>query len=309
MSRLRQFLCRMIEQLGLDWFVLLIGKPAFQEGSYPYPTKFQEVRDKFSNLMDIEKINDATEYCTSLLEREEKRSYQVESKAFTLIGITGIATGFIIGFASLLLHQDKISSSYVLIPAAILYILVVISLMWTIFLSVKVVTVGEYKYTYPNPNDIFDLLNKDLHHVKRERAASLFFSFVQNHKVVDRKATFLNGSQVWFRNSIILLFLLTLLIAVYTPIKPYMPANGVFSSTITSSQSLGQPKITLTITPSSSSPTLTKVLIKYTTSPVHAQTTNPSLVITETINPHKGSIQLPPNEEQIFLIFQGPLVD
>jgi hypothetical protein len=205
MSEQRLTVHKIIERLGLDWFILLIGKPAFEDAPLPYPTTFSEIREKLGDLRDKEKLDDAIEYCSSLLKREEDRSDKVESKAFTLIGITGIATGFITGFAGLLLDRDKITSTSVLIPAAALYILVVISLMWTIYLAVKVVIVGDYRFTY---------------HVKRERAASLFYSFAQNVQVVNRKATYLGGAQLWFRNSIVLLLVLTLLLAVCAPLMP-----------------------------------------------------------------------------------------
>jgi hypothetical protein len=256
MSKKGGFLSNFIERTGLDWFVLLIGKPAFVEDSLPYPTTLKEIREKFGDLTEKEKLKDAMEYCAILLDREEKRSDKVESKAFTLIGITGIAAGFIIGFAGLLLDQGKIPSDLVLVLAAVLYILVVLSLMWAIFLSVKVVTVGDYTYTYPSANDIFDLADSPLQSVQKERAASLFFSFVQNHRVVNRKATFLNGSQLWFRNSIFLLLLLTLLLAFYIPFKANMPVTGATLAPITATRTLTPTKaITVTSTPPSITPT------------------------------------------------------
>jgi len=223
-----------IERLGLDWFVILIGRPAFEDAPLPYPTTFSEVRDKLGELQGEEKLNDAIEYCARLLKREEDRSDKVESKAFTLIGITGIATGFIIGFAGLLLDQEKITSVAMLTIAAVLYILVVVSLMWTIFLAVKVVTVGDYQFTYPSANDIFRLSDTSLQDVKHERAVSLFYSFVHNHQMVNRKATYLGGAQLWFRNSIILLLVLTLLLAVHTLFRSPAPTTGTSVSTPTS---------------------------------------------------------------------------
>jgi hypothetical protein len=74
--------------------------------------------------------------------------------------------------------------------------------MWTIILAIKVVAVGEYRFSYPSANDIFELANKPLHDVKKERVSSLFSSFSQNNRVINRKATFLKGAQLWFRNSI-----------------------------------------------------------------------------------------------------------
>jgi hypothetical protein len=222
-----------IEKLGLDWFVLLIGKPAFEDSPSLYPYSLPEVKEKFGDLHEVEKLEDAMVYCTNLLEREDKRLDKIESKAFTLIGITGIAAGFITGFASIILDQNKFASAWILVPAVLLYILVVISLMLTILLAVKVVAVGEYKFTYPSANDIFELSVKPLNDVKADRVSTLFFCFSQNNQIVDRKATFLNGSQRWFRNSILLLLSISILIASYTLFKQCYLVNVVLSPTVT----------------------------------------------------------------------------
>ncbi len=274
----------LLERMGLDWFVLLAGKPAFFERPDPYPNSLKEIREKFGNLTDIKKLDDAIDFCTNLLEREDKRSEKIESKAFTLIGITGIASGFIIGFASLLLDQAKITSDLVLILASILYVLVVISLMWAIFLSIKVVTVGDYIFTYPSANDIFDLSQSTLLSVKNERVVSLFYSFVQNRRAIDRKATYLNGSQLWFRNSISLLLIITLLLAIYTPYKAFTSKTSAIITNIT-------PTITLQPTKVKPSPTPTSPQ-KPTSSPTRQQpvetptvSATAQLIISETIIP------------------------
>jgi len=218
------------ERVGLNWFSLLVGKLAFEDAPLPYPATLPEVRQRLGSL-GKKKLDDALEYCNGLLEREEKRLDKVESKAFTLIGITGIAAGFITGFAGLFLDRDKITSLWALIPAAILYILVVISSMLTIFLAIKVVTVGDYRFTYPKATDIFDLSRVSLEAVRRERAASLFYSFAQNCRVVNRKATFLSGAQLWFRNSIILLLILTFFLAIPAFFMP-TATSGVSTPTV-----------------------------------------------------------------------------
>lgn len=219
---------RVIEWLGLDWFVILIGKPAFEVAPLPYPEERSEIQDKFGDLEEQEKLNDAVEYCTRLLKRENDRVDKVESKAFTLIGMTGIATAIITGFAGLLFDQGKFASIPVLIVAVVLYILVVVSLMWSIFLAVKVVAVSEeYRFAYPDPNDIFALSVDSLCHVKRERAIDLFISFVQTHRVADRKATYLSGAQTWFRNSIFLLLMLALSLAVCATFRSPSPTREV----------------------------------------------------------------------------------
>jgi len=167
----------------------------------------------------------------------------------------------------------------VLIIAALLYIAVVISLMMTILLAMKVVAVREYRFTYPKAIDIFDLSRASLHYVKRERVISLFYSFVKNAQIVNRKATFLAGAQVWLRNSIVLLLVLTLLLALYTPFELFVPKTKVSVPTqqgpnVTLQPTLS-PAVTLqsTHTPTVLSPTNT------------AQTTTITPTNTATITP------------------------
>ncbi len=273
---------KVIERLGLDWFVILVGKPAFEDAPLPYFITLSEARERFGDL-EGEKLDDALEYCDELLRREENRSDKIESKAFTLIGITGIATGFITGFAALLLDRDKLALAPILILAAALYVLVVLSLMFTIYLAVKVVTVGDYIFTYPSANDILELSKASLQYVKRERVASLFFSFAQNQRVVNRKATYLGGAQLWFRTSIILLLALTLLLALYAPFNSSTPAPGAPVPTV---------GLTVTVQPTAAptdtlqpTPTLTVVVPTDTPTATPTATARPSPTITVTLTP------------------------
>lgn len=213
MAKQPSLIRRVVESLGLDWLVMLIGRPAFQEVPSPHPSTFADVRAKFGYLQDDAKLDDAIAYCGELLKREDGRVDTIESKAFTLIGITSLAAGFITGFAGLLLDKGKIGSPSMLIAVAVLYVLIAFSLIWTVHLARKVVSVPDYKFTYPSATDIFALAHDSLQDVKRERTISLFYSFVSNQRIANRKATYLSGAQTWFRNSIALLVVLALVLA------------------------------------------------------------------------------------------------
>lgn len=264
MSKQLSNIHKLIEDLGLDWFVLLMGKQPFEDAPLPFPTSLQEIRDKFGDLTDNDKIQDAEQYCIGLIEREEKRASTIESKAVTLIGITSIAAGFITGFAGLLLDRSKISSSLILVLIGLFYILTVGSLLWTIYLSMRTIVVFNFPFTYPNAADIFDLSNKTLHAVKRERIASLFYSFVQNTKAINRKGTWLGGAQKWFRNSITLLLCVAILLG----------CNALFFSPLQTSNSLSTPAVQQS---STQQPVATM-----TPSPTLISTPIPSPVITST---------------------------
>jgi hypothetical protein len=266
MKQAREEMIDLVERLGLDWLVVLIGRPAFQDAALPYPETISEVRAKFSGLVDGAKIDDAVDYCSGLLKREEERSDKIESKAFTLIGITGIAAGFITGFASLLLDRGKMAFVPALVVAVLLYIFVVVSLMMTIFLAVKVVTVLDYRFTYPSANDVFELPKLPLADVKIERAASLFYSFSRNVRVVNRKATYLGGAQLWFRNSIVLLLLLTLLLGLYAPVNLLFVPNTTVTPTPNLVPSATETPHSIS-TPTSIAPTHTSFTMPGTSTP------------------------------------------
>jgi len=49
---------KVIERLGLDWFVILVGKPAFEDAPLPYFITLSEARERFGDL-EGEKLDDA----------------------------------------------------------------------------------------------------------------------------------------------------------------------------------------------------------------------------------------------------------
>lgn len=274
---------KLVEHLGIDWFVVLFRNPNFEDSQLPYPSTIAEVRDKFGDLWDEEKLNDAIGYCTSLIKREDERLDKIESKAFTLLGVTGIAAGFIIAFAGLLFDWGNVSSTTALVVASLLYISVVVSLMLTIFLATKVVNIGAYRFTYPSANDIFNLVNADLRYVKRERAVSLFYSFAQNVRVVNRKATYLGGAQIWFRNSIMLLLATTLFFAAIIPfssssLNPVPVISNTPTSTITPTNTFSPTDIPTNTPTSTSIPTATPTS-------TYTPTFTPSPTLTITVTP------------------------
>jgi hypothetical protein len=210
-----------IERIGLDWFIILAGKPAFNDP--PNTHTLADLRNVFAQVKEDEALDDAIDYCSGLLKRENEREHQIESKAHTIIGFMGIATAFSLGFADLLIDRAQVASSWALVPIALLYVMVVLSFLWTIFLASKAVAVFEYRFTEPHPDDILALSRASLRYVKRERAASLFYSVSQNSRMVNRKGTYLGGAQLWFRNSIVVLLVLILVLAIFMLAAPITP--------------------------------------------------------------------------------------
>lgn len=271
MTKPQSFIRYIVDSLGLDWLVMLIGKPAFEEAPSPYPSTFVDVKAKFGYLQDDKKLDDAIAYCSELLKREDDRVDKIESKAVTLIGVTSIAAGFIAGFAGLLLDREKLDSAPVLIVVALLYIFIAFSLIWTVHLARKVVSVRDYKFMYPHANDIFALAHESLQDVKRERTISLFYSFTSNQRIANRKATYLSGAQTWFRNSIVLLVGLALVITLFSLFPRTTPASNAtpgLSPTATIVPSVADTPQPVTITaPSSPAPNIMQSPLPTTTAP------------------------------------------
>lgn len=137
----RQITNRIIEKLGLDWLVMLLGRPAFEDAPLLYAADLAGVRGKFSDLRGNEKLEDAVDYCAELLKREKDRADKVETKAFSLIGNTGITVTLIVGLGGLLFIPGRASLSCVLVAIGVFYIVAVFSLVFTIYLALKVVNV------------------------------------------------------------------------------------------------------------------------------------------------------------------------
>jgi hypothetical protein len=270
---------KVIEGLGLDFLLILVGRLPFEDAPLPYPRKFSEVRAKFDSLEDEKKLDDAVAYCAELLKREEDRADKIESKASSLIGFIGVTSTFIIGFATLVAGSVKLNSFTTLLVAALL-ILASLALMLTIYLAMQVVHVGNYKFTYPSANDIFAITGSSLAVVKQERAASLFYSFAQNTRLVNRKASFLQGAQIWFRNSIFLLLILTVCLAIlYITFGPNNQTPVIPTPTILSTLAI-PPSTTLTATATIISPTFTQTIPTPTTT--NTITPTPTLNMTMT---------------------------
>jgi hypothetical protein len=122
--------------------------------------------------------------------------------------------------AGVLLDRAKITSLPMSGLTALLYLAVVASLIVTVVLASRVVALGLYRLSYPAARDVFDLSHNTLTSVKRERLASLFYSFGQNSQVVNKKATYLGGAQLWFRNAVVMILALSLVLAAQALIRP-----------------------------------------------------------------------------------------
>jgi hypothetical protein len=247
---------KLFEILGIDLLPYAMGLSKFTSNAPFEPTKLKEIREQVQGL-DIKKLDEALNYTKELLDEESARGEKIESKAFSLIGVTGVSAAFVTGVSSLLPkgHQTTLS----LILLAVFYLLVVISLTLTVLLASKVVVVGKYKYSTPDIADVFKMGSQVLLETKKDRLTSYLYCYANNNQLHNVKASYLIGAQLWFRNSVITFLLLALiLIPVFfsNTIDNVQPlATQTFALTAT----LQETQIVIPVTPTSNLPALRAV--------------------------------------------------
>lgn len=225
---------KLFEVLGIDLLPYAIGLSKFKSSAPFEPTKLMEIREQVRGL-DIKKVDEALNYTKELLDEESARGEKIESKAFSLIGVIGVSAAFVTGVSSLLPKEHQTTLS--VIPLAIFYLLIVVSLTLTVLLASRVVVVGKYKYSTLDIADVFKMKSQSLLNTKKDRLTSYLYCYANNNQIHNIKASYLIGAQLWFRNSIITFLLLALVL---------IPA--FFSDTTDVAQSLATQTLVLTAT-------------------------------------------------------------
>jgi len=248
-----------LETLGLDWVLIVFFNKDFPKAARPGLKRQTEIKELAANLTDVE-LEIVVEKYESLLADEDKNRIQIESKAFSLLGITSVASGFIIGFSQFLLN----SSSFPIIIqwiVVILYVLIGFSLVMIILLAWRAVIPGkEYVFMAPNPLDLIYLTDGNKDEIFQQRVRDLLISYENNEAISIDKTTYVRGAQDWFRNSIILLLFLLVPLAISStpplnnPTTDSSPVKVIiltptYTSTNTPSPTQ-TPSATLTLSPS-----------------------------------------------------------
>ena len=197
---------------GLDYVPYLTVRHFADEAASAFPAAGQ-TDGLLGEVRDENTVEDELAFSMDLLDHEEQRRDSMERKAFTLLGTTGVATAFVVGFAGLMLDGSKLGVGVFMGCVAVLYFVIVSALLLTILLALRVVEVGTYRFAYPGVDEVRHLGEVPLIVAKRERAGTVLRCFERNHAVVNGKANYLIGAQVWFRNAMVLLFLLATLLA------------------------------------------------------------------------------------------------
>lgn len=207
-----------LEGTGFDWLPVILGfyKTFELEGMEVKGVQFDELDGIDEGSLEV-----LTTRFTSLYNEEEQRRLQVESKANTIVGFTSIASGFIISFAQFLFATSSIGTSFFIVVVA-LYISISISWLITINLAMKPGSIRKYRQ--PTTRDLLRLRkNKSVDNyieIYKKYVSELYHSYESNNRVNNKKLEYLNGAQLWFRNTTLLLLALMVTIAISFLSKP-----------------------------------------------------------------------------------------
>ena len=166
---------------------------------------------KLAAAISKSKIDQAVAYAKDEIERLERAGNTVQSKAVTLMGATGISASFILGFSGFLIENFSGREDWSLWLGILFFVTLALSFGATTIFSLKTNTVSAF--TYPKLMDVNILIDKGTLPFKREYLASLLHSARKNRNVVNVKTSYLIFAQKWFRNSVVLLLLLSILLS------------------------------------------------------------------------------------------------
>lgn len=202
---------KILDTLGITVIPHAFGLSKFEIHAPIESEKLKQVKKNIAHFTK-KNVEDALAYCKELFADEMQRGEKIESKAYNLIGVTGISAAFITGISKLLPDKTVEVFPWQNISLMVIYILIVISLTITILLASKVVIVGGYKFAYPDFADIFNINSRSLNTLKKERLNDYLYCYINNYKIHNIKASFLIGSQLWFRNTVILFLMLAFIL-------------------------------------------------------------------------------------------------
>ena len=206
-----QVIRNLLHITALDWIPIMLNDGKLEGPSLPSTARINDLKEQLTNA-DSESLKEISSFSNDLVNKEDQRRLQIESKANSLIGITGLAAGFITGFAQFSLNSDHYLGGY-RISLSILYVLIGFALLSTIIIARRATIVDKYAYIEPLPQDMLAIRKWSRDILIRNHTAKMMYSSEYNAALNNRKATYVIGAQDWFRNSIVLLLILLLFLA------------------------------------------------------------------------------------------------
>jgi len=200
---------QIMEYFALDWLPILVD-----ERKFPTDDGYDAKLDVSFKEQGGELKGDALKVVINELEKlrdtEEKRLDTIESKAFSLISLTGLASTFAIGLIEFNI-SDHPYPQWFRIVTLILYAMIGFCFIITTVLARRAIHVGRRPFMAPDIANLWTLNQHNGDEVYQGHAASLLKSYMHNRAVINDKATYVRGAQDWFRNTVVLLFLVPII--------------------------------------------------------------------------------------------------
>lgn len=216
LETLRSSLQRFAKFSALNWLLIIADASRFHPSARPTE---EQISGLVTGIEDASEDNltEMADLLQRAYEEEEKRSAKIESKAITLMGVTGIAFSFVIGFAQFF-GSDLNLPGTIQFVLTVLYLFIGVSLLATVLIAKRAIEIGKFVYRRFASHAFFELPRLGRSEFYREYTSNLL-SFVQhNHAVNNDKATHVIAAQNWFRNAIVLFFFLLMLLS----FSPYL---------------------------------------------------------------------------------------
>lgn len=249
MTRLKKWLNKFFDVTGLDWLPVILSDRWYTPQSREDPIAIKSFDDHHQKL-DLEQTKDLIQELTKLASDEDKRQDKIEAKALSLISFTGLSSAFVAGLVTVLSSAQF--SEALRQRVVIVYSFVLLSLFITVVLAIKAIRVGKFSFMSPHITNLWERDGMDEIAYRRDQARTLLRSYFHNHGIINDKASFVAGAQDWFRNTIMLLMLMTAFI-IFTPNQTQSTSTPTHTATQTTA-----PTTTPTVAPSETS-TLTPV--------------------------------------------------
>lgn len=243
MTRLKKWWNKFLDVTGLDWLPVILSDRWYTPQSREDPIAMKSFDDH--QKLNLEQTKELIQELTKLASDEDKRQDKIEAKALSLISFTGLSSAFVAGLVTVLSSAQF--SETLRQRVVIVYSFVLLSLFITVVLAIKAIRVGKFGFMSPYIANLWKREGMSEIGYCRDQARTLLRSYFHNRGIINDKASFVAGAQDWFRNTIMLLMLMTAFI-VFTPSQT-QPAPTLPS---TATQTI-VPTTTPTTTPSETS--------------------------------------------------------
>jgi len=201
------------EASGIDWFSRTARRNALDRAAEDPEDGFREAVERIPE----EALQVAEERSGQYLQQQKEQVQRIESKAITLLGTTGITTAFIVGFAGFLASWGAMAYLAMTCALSVTFALVVVALLITILLSSHAVGVSTHRRV--DADHIVGLSVEPPSAVSRQLVLDQLRSARHEQRIANRKGTYLIGAQTWFRNAVVLILILAVMLAVFLPVS------------------------------------------------------------------------------------------